>query len=244
MNTDRERAILEIILKEKKVTVKELAKQLFSSEPSIRRDLASLEKQQLIKRVYGGAILEENGISKLKIPFIIRELEQSNEKVFIARKASTLVNDGAVIFLDASSSAYNLIPFLAMKKDITIITNGIKAQMKLTEYNMKTISTGGLLLNSCYALVGEEAYKTIERFTADIFFFSCRGVSDEGELTDISEAENYIRNKMMKHSNSSYLLCNSNKIGTKYFHNLCHASELNGIISESEPPEKLKSYFL
>ena len=106
--------------------------------------------------------------------------------------------------------------------------------------NIKTISTGGQLLNSCYALVGEEAYKTIDRFTADFFFFSCRGISAEGNLTDISEAEDYVRNKMMEHSSSSYLLCNSNKIGTTYYHKLCHASQLNGIISDSEPPENLK----
>lgn len=210
MNTDRERSILEILLKEKKIRVKDLSRQLYASEPSIRRDLASLEKQHLIKRVYGGAVLEENGISMIKIPFTIRELEQSSEKVMIARKASSLVGDGTVLFLDASSSAYNMIPFLASKKNITIITNGLKTQMKLAEYsNIKTISTGGQLLNSCYALVGEEAYKTIDRFTADFFFFSCRGVSGEGNLTDISEAEDYVRNKMMEHSASSYLLCNS-----------------------------------
>ena len=245
MNTDRERSILEILLKEKKIRVKDLSRQLYASEPSIRRDLASLEKQHLIKRVYGGAVLEENGISMIKIPFTIRELEQSSEKVRIARKASSLVGDGTVLFLDASSSAYNMIPFLASKKNITIITNGLKTQMKLAEYsNIKTISTGGQLLNSCYALVGEEAYKTIDRFTADFFFFSCRGISAEGNLTDISEAEDYVRNKMMEHSSSSYLLCNSNKIGTTYYHKLCHASQLNGIISDSEPPENLKPYFI
>lgn len=245
MKTDRERAILEILLERKNIRVKDLAKQLFTSEPSIRRDLASLEKQHLIKRVYGGAVLEENGISMIKIPFTIRELEQANEKIMIAQRACSLVSDGAVLFLDASSSAYNMIPFLASKRNITVITNGLKIQMKLAEYsNIKTISTGGKLLNSCYALVGEEAYKTIDRFTADLFFFSCRGISNEGNLTDISEAEDYVRNKMLEHSVASYLLCNSNKIGTTYYHKLCHASQLNGIISDSEPPEGLKPYFI
>ena len=63
MNKDREKQILEILLKEKKVNVKDLAARLYSSEPSIRRDLANLQKQNLIRRVHGGAILEETGIS-------------------------------------------------------------------------------------------------------------------------------------------------------------------------------------
>ncbi len=54
MNTDRERSILKILVHDKKVTVKDLSTRLFTSEPSIRRDLVSLERQHLLKRIYGG----------------------------------------------------------------------------------------------------------------------------------------------------------------------------------------------
>ena len=231
MSKDREKQILEILLKQKKVSVKELADFLFISEPSVRRDLASLEKQNLIKRVHGGAMLEETMLSKNKIPFMIREYEQSSAKVLIAQKAIDLINDNDVIFMDASTSCYYLIPFLSSKRNITVVTNGVKALTKLAEYDINTISTGGTLVNSCLALVGEEAYKTIETFNADIAFFSCRGLSDDGYLTDIAPEENNIRKHMMKNSKKSYLLCASEKFGKKYFHNLCHKDELTGIIT-------------
>lgn len=125
MNTDRERSILKILVHDKKVTVKDLSTRLFTSEPSIRRDLVSLERQHLLKRIYGGAILDDNG-----------------------------------------------------------------------------------------------------------------------ELTDISEAEDYIRLHMMERSKKAYLLCNSSKFSTRCFHHLCYASELSGIISEGEVPEGLGEYFL
>lgn len=231
MSKDREKQILEILLKQKKVSVKELADFLFISEPSVRRDLASLEKQNLIKRIHGGAMLEETMLSKNKIPFLIREYEQSSAKVLIAQKAIDLINDNDVIFMDASTSCYYLIPFLSSKRNITVVTNGVKALTKLAEYDINTISTGGTLVNSCLALVGEEAYKTIETFNANIAFFSCRGLSDDGYLTDIAPEENNIRKRMMKNSKKSYLLCASEKFGKKYFHNLCHKDELNGIIT-------------
>lgn len=236
MNKEREKKILEEILKNKKVTVRELAKILYASEPSIRRDLVSLERQNLIKRIHGGAILEENGISSTKIPFVIREMEQSDAKIIIAQKAAELVNDGDVIFIDASSSAYNVIPYLALKNNITVITCGVKALNKLSEYNIKTICTGGTLIPSCQALVGDDAYNIIEQNNADIFFFSCRGLSDEGYLTDISTQENYVRRKMIKHSKKSYLLCASEKIGKKYYHNLCTVDDITGVISEKDVP--------
>ena len=155
----------------------------------------------------------------------------------MAQKAAELVKDGDVIFLDASSSAYNLIPYLALKNNITVITCGVKAINKLSEYNIKTICTGGTLIPSCLALVGDDAYNIIEQNNADLFFFSCRGLSDEGFLTDISAQENYVRRKMIKHSKRSYLLCASEKVGKKYYHNLCSTDDITGIISEIDAPK-------
>ena len=232
MSIIREQQILEILLKEKKVSVEQLAKTLFISEPSVRRDLQSLEKQNLIKRIHGGAILEETALSKNRIPFLLREYEQSSQKAIIAEKAIDLIRDNDVVFLDASTSCYYLIPFLASKRNLTVITNGAKALTKLAEYGINTISTGGNLVNSCLALVGDEAYKTIEKYNADIALFSCRGLSDSGYLTDISPEENNVRKKMIEHSKRSYLLCTRDKFGKSYFHNLCHKDDITGIIHE------------
>lgn len=240
MSKEREKEILKLLLSKKRVMVSELAKILFTSESSIRRDLTSLEKQQLIKRVHGGAVIEENSASALKIPFVIRELEQSDAKIEIAKKAIGYVNDYDVIFLDASSSAYNLIPYLAVKNHLTVITSGVKTLSKLGDYGIKAVSTGGELLPSSQSLVGEAAYKCIKAINADIVFFSCRGLSDDGYLTDISDQEDYVRRRMIEHSKRSYMLCASDKIGHKYFHNLCSIRDITGVICEEELPVHLR----
>lgn len=231
MNKDREKAILEIAIKEKQVTVKELARRLFASEPSIRRDLNSLEKQRLLKRTHGGAELDENAISEIRIPFLIRELAEVDEKIKIARMAAELVKDGDIIFLDSSTSAYNIIPFLAEKGELLVITNGIKALSRLGEYNIACIGSGGKVINSCLAFSGEAAAEAILRYNADICFFSCRGISDDGRLTDLSEPENEIRKKMIGNSAASYMLCTSDKKNKLYYHNLCSVEEITGMIT-------------
>ena len=152
MNKEREKEILEIILKEKTVTVKELAQRLYSSEPSIRRDLSLLEKQSLIRRTHGGAVLEENNSSALRIPFLIRELEQSDAKIVIAKKAAELVKEGDLIMTDASSTAYGIIPFLSTKSRLTLITSGIKALIRASEYSIAAQSTGGKIISSCLSV--------------------------------------------------------------------------------------------
>ncbi len=242
MKSEREKLILEKLLGRKQITVKELARELYVSEPSIRRDLQSLENQKLIKRVHGGAILEETNTSLMKIPFAIRELEQFDAKLIMAKKAIELIHDNDVIFLDASSSSFNLIHLLPLKTNITVITSGIKALHALADLNINTVSTGGKLINSCLSLVGDDSYPIIESVNADIAFFSCRGLSLDGKLTDISEVENNVRKKMIAHSKSSYLLCASSKIGKCYYHNLCHVKDITGIISEKSLPESLQDY--
>lgn len=241
MNAEREKLILEKLLKEKRVTVKELAEYLYVSEPSIRRDLASLEKQNLIKRIHGGAIIENHSASYSKIPFAIREMEDFDAKCIIAQKASELVKDGDVIMLDASSSAYAIIPYLAERNNITVITSGVKALIELSKYGITVCSTGGRLLPSCMSLVDSDAIRTISEYNADIAFFSCRGISPNGNVTDFSIEENLIRRAMSKHSKKAVLLCTSEKLNHTYMHNLCNISDIELIISEVDFPETILS---
>ena len=244
MNNDRQRAILEILIGQKNVTVKELAQKLYISEPSIRRDLIQLENQRLIKRTHGGAMLEENDISQIRIPFAIRELECSDEKIAIAKSAATLVKDGNVIFLDATSSAYNIVPFLTSKKNITVITSGIRSMTKLAEYGIRVISTGGEVINTNLSLVGNGTLTAIRNYYADICFFSCRGISDDGELSDITMEENLVRQEMIARARQAYYLCTSSKVGQQFYHRLGHVSQVSGIISGSPLPSSLETFRL
>lgn len=198
----------------------------------------NLRVRHIISAVpHGGAVIEENSTSSVKIPFALREMEQSDAKTEIAKQAAELIKDDDVLFLDASSSACALVPFIAVKKRITVITSGLQTMQKLGEYGVKVISTGGELIPSCRSLVGECAYKTIGAFNADAVFFSCRGISVDGYITDISEAENNVCRRMIARSDRSYLLCADKKVGKKFFHNLCTTKDITGVISNAPLPE-------
>jgi DeoR/GlpR family transcriptional regulator of sugar metabolism len=86
-------------------------------------------------------------------------------------------------------------------------------------------------LNDCFSFIGEEAKRTVAMFNADILFFSCRGLSHNGMLTDISIEEDQLRQEMMAHATRKVFLCDQSKFGKMYFHNLCHIKEIDVIIS-------------
>lgn len=241
MNKEREKEILKILLAEKRIYVKNLAERTFASEPSIRRDLVSLERQGYLRRVHGGAVIEETNNSEMKIPFILRELEQSDAKVTIAQKAASLIHDGSVIMLDASSSAYNLIPFLSRFSNLTVITSGVKALSALAEYDVCAFSTGGKLTPSLLSLTGDDAVTTISHYNADFVFFSCRGLSPAGSATDFSIEENLVRRKMLERSKTKVLLLDDSKFNREYMHNLCDIGSLDYVVSNAPLPVRLRN---
>ena len=89
---ERREKILNILEEQKSSTIHVLAKTLFVSEASIRRDIDVLEKEGLVRRVYGGVLLAryQNGI----VPVDLRDSEHSAVKEKIARRAAELIRDG------------------------------------------------------------------------------------------------------------------------------------------------------
>jgi len=106
---------------------------------------------------------------------------------------------------------------------------------------IKNICTGGNMILESLSYVGSDAIDTISSYNADILFFSCRGLSDNGLLSDNSLEENQLKKAMIKQSQKRMLLCDSTKLGKKYLNNLCDLSEIDEIICEKSLPEELVS---
>ena len=233
---ERQEKILELLKQSRSVTVSKLAKQLYIGEATIRRDLDALEKSGLVKRTYGGAVLVE-GLSS-EIPLLMRENESRESKLSICRQASELVSDGNIIIMDSSSTTYGMIEFIAPKKDLTVITNGAKTAVSLAESHNRVYSTGGELRNSSLSYIGQHAREFISGIHADLLFFSCRGLSDDGYLYDSSPEEAELRQIMIARAKKTVLLCDSTKVGKKSFYRICKISEVSLIISDLPLPRE------
>ena len=229
----RQKMIAELIRSEPDITNTELEKRLFVSSATIRRDLIELEKAGQIHRIHGGAI-PVNGLS-YEIPFSYREKNNKIAKQNIAAKAAEFVSNGDTVILDASSTVANIVPFLSAKSDLTVITNSPKTALSLADSHIRTLVTGGLLLENSIAFVGRSAEAFLEGFSADVLFISCRGVSEDGYLTDSSLEEADIRRTMLhclSRKGKKIALCDKSKLDRTYTHRICHMDELDSFITE------------
>lgn len=231
--SERHSQLLSLLEKEKSMTVHRMARLLSTSESSVRRDLAALEAQGKIKRTFGGAIFCD--AAEPEVSLLYRRSQHLKEKQEIARKAAAYVRDGMLIFLDASSSAAQLVPHLEAHADLTVVTNSPLISVALGEAGVRNYCTGGLLLNHSVAYVGRSAEQFIERFNADAVFFSCRGLSHEGVLSDSMEDETLIRQVMLRRAKQKFFLCDRSKIGLEYHYRLCRTQDVDAIVSEDVP---------
>ncbi len=227
---NRHQQIIDILKKEKSVTVAGLAKAVFASEPTIRRDLAVLEEQGYLKRVYGGAVI--GGAPDREIPYEVRAGEQEGAKSIMAGKAARYLKKGDVVFLDGSSSASHMVEHITRVGDILVVTSGAKTAIALAELGVRAISTGGQMIPRSFTYVGSHAEACVRSIRADTVFFSCRGLSEEGEMTDPSIEEINLRRAMLERARVKILLCDSSKLGKQYMYSLGYREDLDAVITE------------
>lgn len=230
---------MEILQTTPSVQVNSLTKMLYASEATVRRDLKKLEEKGLIVRTRGKAV-NVNVYADKTVAFHNRESLASPVKKRIAEAAiASCVSDGDVVMLDASSTAAEAVEFLKEKKDVIVITSGLKAMLLLSQTQIKFYSTGGKAINSSYSFVGQTAIETLKSFNADVRFVSCHGVSENGYATDTSERENDVRERILKQSKRKVLLVASGKIGKNCYHNLCHLSAFDDVFCDAPLPSEL-----
>ena len=217
------------LLSERSCTVKELSEALFISEPTVRRDINELISKELVTRKNGVVSIKTNS-PDTRVPMFIRNLENKDAKDTIAKKAALLIKEGDTVMLDASTTAYCLVQHLSKFKNKYVITSGAKTALALATLGIRTICTGGEMALGSFSYIGHDAERTLSNYNADIAFMSCRGISEDGAVTDSSIAENSMRKLMMQKSVRTYLLCDKSKIGKVYLNTLCEKDEFDGII--------------
>jgi len=209
----RRHSLIELLRKQPGLRVPELAKKLNVSEGTVRNDLNALEGEGRLKRVHGGAILNDQNEFQNN-SFVRRYKQNVDAKIAIAREAALLINDGDSIFLDASSTDYYLALELSKRRDLRIVTNGFEVARELAENpTHNVILIGGVVNNSSSSVTGLLSERIIEEMSIEKTFLACSGFSMERGMTEILLAEAQIKRKVIESSQALYALIDSSKFG-------------------------------
>lgn len=178
---ERHEAILETVRSRGVVSLRSLVEMTGSSEVTIRRDLRSLEQQNLLRRRHGGAVLPSDLTHEPS--YLQKSSVAAEEKVAIAATAAGLVQEGDAILLGAGSTTQALAQLLVGFRDLTVVTNSLLVTEKLAGSAVEVIVTGGTLRGSTFALVGSGTERSLAGLRLNRAFLSGNGLSIEHGLS-------------------------------------------------------------
>lgn len=235
---ERQREILNYLKRKQFATISDLAKIVWSSESSVRRDVKALEQKGYVKQIYGGVVLPEYEHSVM--PISLRDPAHSSVKEDLARRAAEQLFDGATVMMDGSSTVRRITKYIGNFKNLKIITNNQRIFSTCDSPEVRLYCTGGLYIPQSHIFVGSVAESYVNNINADILFFSSQAISDGGEISDSSEEETALRRAMLARAKKKVFLCDSSKLGLSRTFTLCTKDDVDMIICDKELPWEKK----
>src|SRR5688572_13216503 len=172
-----------------RVDVTTLADALRVTAETIRRDLTSLERAGVLRRVHGGAIpVERIGFEPA---LETRDAVLIDEKERIAKAALAEVPEEGAIILDAGTTTARLAQALPVDRELTVVVNSpVIATILGTRANINVLLIGGRLRGKTLATVDDWALRPLAEMYVDVAFIGTNGMSVERGLTtpDLAEA--------------------------------------------------------
>ncbi len=235
---ERQHQLLDLLEVNGSLTISELASKLYVSMSTVRRDVSELEALKLVARMPQGVILlnrEQGGVS---LSYSLQTDKQA--KHIIAKAAASLVKDKSTIFLASASTTLFMIPLLARKQNLTIITDGLEHAIKAAEFGIDTICIGGSVNASGKTTNGLFSEEMISKLHANLAFYSMPHISLNGNVWHHSADKIKKVRLMMANSDQNVLLVNNRIIGNKTeTYLLCCTNEFDRIISDKPLPAEL-----
>ena len=229
----------------KKVLVKDLSKEFNISESMIRKDLKTLEKNNLLKRTYGGAISIKHTFVNCE-SFNARIEKNIDLKKIVARKAFEQINDNDTIFLDSSTISYMIAKLIVENdKEITLITNMFEISSLIPDKS-KThfIFIGGDYNAFVGGSIGSYSIEQIKKYRCNKAFLGCSGV----DLKDGAISTSLSEDASTKSAIMSISIMLNEKFEITGSFPFANAIDFNSIITESSPDKSiitlLKEYYV
>lgn len=230
--TERNQQILATARAEGRVNVVALSRELSVTPETVRRDLTSLERHGLIRRVHGGAILVER--LGFEPGLADREGVLAAEKNRIAKAALDELPDVGVIVIDAGTTTVRLAEMLPTDRELTVVTHALPVAMVLAgRPNITLHLVGGTVRGLTLAAVGEWALRTLADIHPDVAFLGTNGLTVEQGLTTPDLAEAAVKQALIAAARRTVVLADHTKVGRVEFVHVAPLSAVDTLITDS-----------
>ena len=239
---ERRRRIARLVRDSGSVTVASLENEFGISPMTARRGLLALEEEGRVRRTHGGAVLPETAAREDSFWYRLEEAAEAKER--LAEAALGLLEPGASVFLDCSTTTFYLARrVLREGLRVTLLTNSVPVMDLFARGGAPettVVGVGGLMRKLTLSFVGPHAVGAISSHSVDMAFVSVKGVTREGYLTDPDLLEAEVKRAMIEHAAEPVLMVDAGKFARPGLNVITHASKLARVLAADAPEDRLE----
>lgn len=230
---ERHQAIAELVATRGRVSVTELAAHFDVTTETVRRDLSTLERLKLLRRVHGGAV-SVRSVTMLEAHLSERDHEHAAEKERIARAALELLPaDGCTIILDAGSTTARFAQLLPSSSQWTVITNAVPIAALLAPLpHVELQLLPGRVRTATQAAVGHATVTALGEFRADLAFVGTNGITLNHGLSTPDPEEAATKRAMIESAQRVVTLADASKVGQERTVRFAALSEVDVLVTD------------
>ena len=235
---ERHRVILSAVQERPVVTVQEFVNLTGSSEATIRRDIATLDVQNKLRRVRGGAesMHPPQFVGLAGRPFSVNETINIDQKRAIAQKAVELCDDGDPIIINGGTTTFQMVYPLTSKR-MQVFTNSFPIAEHLLKHSKNTIMlSGGTIYREQNIILSPFDNDVTRNFYAKRMFMGAKGLGPLGLMeTDplLIQAEQ----KLIGQADELVVLADSSKFSARSSLILCPLERITTVITDDGIPD-------
>lgn len=239
LQQERHNQILAKLNLDGQVKVKELSDDFHVTQDCIRKDLAILEKDGLLKRIHGGAIRTRKNLHH----YHVKERKSLNtaEKKIIAQKAVDLIKPGSMIFLDVSTINLEIAKIIYQKDmNLTVVSNMIDIMNVFAQGGApRFLFLGGEFNRSRDGFVGSITIDQIHNYQFDLSFIGVVGIDlYEGKAMTYDVNDGLTKKAIISTSKQRYMVAEKAKLHQDGNYVFADIADFTGLICESSLEEQ------
>ena len=236
MENFRTRRILAYLKARKACTLAELMKKFEVSSATIHRDAELLSRRGVVERVRGGLVYHDAPDSHGDASgYQDRVVANRTAKVSTAQKALAVIEEGDIIFLDSSTTVFELAVLLTRSEfdHLTVITNAVPIMhlFRKLPAHWSLIGLGGNYDPQLNSILGMSALDQLSRFNVTKAFVSAFGLDDKTATTN-HERQAEILRRVLDIADRHYLLVDHTKLGRKGLYRIAARGGFDAIITD------------
>jgi DeoR family fructose operon transcriptional repressor len=218
-----------------RLDVTEVSDELGLARETIRRDLTSLERQGLLRRVYGGAVPVER--LTFESSLTMRAQRRQEEKHRIAIAAANLVRSAESIYIDEGNLPQLVAEQLKPTRPITVVTPSLAIATSLVDRdNIEVLIVGGRVRSQTLGVVDHWAVSMLESIVLDLAFMGANGITLEHGMTVPDSAVAAVKIAAIRCTRRRIFVGDSSKFGSDSFVKFADMADFERIVTDNALP--------